>query len=137
MPTPDVVPLIDGLRLGWAEHRALWQRILTPTNLARIEALAAQPAERFVFPSDVWAQVVYDFAVVYNKGERDPDRIVDSLLPLYQGRLASLWQDVAGLMPVGHEGTVSAQAVEFETDREYLLGRWQAYRPWIDSAEPR
>jgi hypothetical protein len=110
---------------------------LTPTNLARIEALAAQPAERFVFPSDVWAHVVYDFAVVYNKGERDPDRIVDSLLPLYQGRLASLWQDVAGLMPVGHEGTVSAQAVEFETDREYLLGRWQAYRPWIDSAEPR
>ncbi len=137
VPTPDIAPLIDSLRLGWTEYRALWQRILTPTNLARIEALAAQPAEHFIFPSDLWAQVVYDFAVVYNKGERDPDRIVDSLLPLYQGRLASLWQDVAGLMPVGHEGTVSAQAVEFETDREYLLGRWQAYRPWIDSAEPR
>ena len=123
--------------VGWTEHRGLWQRVLTPANLAQIEALAKQPTYNFNFPSELWARVVYDFAVVYNKGERDPDRIVDALLPLYQGRLASLWQDVAGLMPVGHEGTVSAQAVEFEAERHYLLGRWQAYQPWIDSAEPR
>jgi hypothetical protein len=133
----DVTPLIDALVVGWTEHRALWQRILTPANLATIETLAAQPAGAFTFPSDLWARVVYDFAVVYNKGERDPDRIVDSLLPLYQGRLASLWRDVVGLMPVGREGTVAAQAVEFEAARDYLLGRWEAYLPWIDSGEPR
>jgi hypothetical protein len=137
VPSPDVAPLIDRLMVGWTENRGLWQRILTPANLAQIEALAKQSTYSFAFPSELWARVVYDFAVVYNKGERDPDRIVDSLLPLYQGRLASLWHDVAGLMPVGHEGTISAQAVEFEAERHYLLGRWQAYKPWIDSAEPR
>jgi hypothetical protein len=134
---PDPTPLVDALVVGWTEHRALWQRILTPDNLAAIESLAARPAEHFTFPADLWARVVYDFAVVYNRGERDPDRVVVSLLPLYQGRLASLWQDVAGLMPVGREGTVSAQAVEFEAAREYLLDRWQSYLPWIDSGEPR
>jgi hypothetical protein len=134
---PNVTPLIESMIMGWAEHRGLWRRILTPTNLALVEALAAQSPDDFTFPSDLWARVVFDYAVVYNKGERDPDRIADSLLPLYQGRLASLWQDVAGLMPVGYEGTVSAQAVEFEAHRDYLLGRWQAYLPWVDSAEPR
>ncbi len=134
---PDPTSLVDALVVGWTEHRALWQRILTPANLTAIEALAARPAEHFTFPADLWARVVYDFVVVYNKGERDPDRVVVSLLPLYQGRLASLWQDVAGLMPVGREGTVSAQAVEFEAAREYLLERWQSYLPWIDSGEPR
>lgn len=129
VPIPDVTPFVDALMVGWTEHRALWRRILTPTNLATIEALAVQPAHRFTFPPDLWARVVYDFAVVYNKGERDPDRIVDSLLPLYQGRLASLWHDVAGLTPIGREGTVSAQAVEFETARDYLLGRWETYLP--------
>ncbi len=134
---PDVTPLVDALVVGWTEHRALWQRILTPTNLATIEALAAQPAARFTFPPDLWTRVVFDFAVVYNKGERDPDRIVDSLLPLYQGRLASFWRDVAGLMPLGREGTVAAQATEFEAAREYLRGRWEVYLPWVDSGEPR
>jgi hypothetical protein len=137
VPAPDAIPLVDALVVGWTEHRALWQRVLTPDNLAAVEALAARPAEHFAFPADLWARVVYDFAVVYNKGERDPDRVAVSLLPLYQGRLASLWQDVAGLMPVGREGTVSAQAVEFEAAREYLLDRWQSYLPWIDSGEPR
>jgi hypothetical protein len=137
VPVPDTTPLIDALMVGWTEHRALWQRILTPINLAAIEALAAQPVERFAFPPDLWAHVVYDFAVVYNKGERDPDRIVDSLLPLYQGRLASFWHEVAGLMPVGREGTVAAQAAEFEEARDYLRQRWEVYLPWVDSGEPR
>jgi len=137
VPVSDVTPLIDALMVGWTENRAFWQRILTPTNLARIEALAVQPVESFTFPADLWARVMLDFAVVYNKGERDPDRIVDSLLPLYQGRLASLWHDVAGLTPIGREGTVAAQAVEFEAARDYLLGRWETYLPWSDSGEAR
>ena len=137
VPVPDVMHLLDALRVGWTEYRALWQRILTPINLATIEALAVQPAQRFIFPPDLWARVVCDFAVVYNKGERDPDRIVEALLPLYQGRLASLWQDVAGLTSIGREGTVAAQAVEFESARDYLLGRWETYIPWIHSGEAR
>lgn len=137
VPTPDTSNLIDALMVGWTERRALWQRILTPNNLAMIEAVAVQPAGRFIFPSDLWARIIYDFAVVYNKGERDPDRIIDSLLPLYQGRLASLWHDVAGLTDIGREGTVAAQAAEFEEARDYLHERWEVYRPWIDSGEPR
>jgi hypothetical protein len=102
-----------------------------------IEALAIQPASRFTFPPDLWARVIFDYAVVYNRGDQDPDRIVASLLPLYQGRLASLWQDVAGLTHVGREGTVAAQAVEFEATRDYLLGRWETYLPWRDNGETR
>ncbi|GAB4535315.1 MAG: glycosyltransferase [Anaerolineae bacterium] len=129
IPPHNVTHLIDALMVGWTEYRALWQHILTPINLAMIETLAVQPIEHFTFPPDLWARVISDFAVVYNNGEHDPDRIVDSLLPLYQGRLASLWQDVTGLTPVGREGTVAAQAVEFELNRDYLLRRWTTYRP--------
>jgi hypothetical protein len=129
VPTPDVTNLIDALMVGWTKYRALWRRILTPNHLSAIEALAIEPVKRFTFPPHLWARVVYDFAVVYNRGERDPDHIVDSLLPLYQARLASLWQDVAGLTSVGREGTVAAQAVEFELARDYLTERWKTYAP--------
>ena len=130
-PTPEIdpTPLLDELALGWIEYRVLWQQVLTPENLASIEALAALPPDRFYFPSDLWARIIYDFAVVFNKGECDPCQIVNSLWPLYQGRLAAFWQEVAGLSVVGYEGTVAAQAVEFEEARPYLKTRWQAYQP--------
>ncbi|MCL4299641.1 MAG: hypothetical protein KJ077_28150 [Anaerolineae bacterium] len=124
----DPAPLLDDLALGWMEYRLLWQQILTPTNLASIEALAALPPDRFYFPADLWARIVYDFAVVFNKGECDPSQVVSSLWPLYQGRLAAFGQEVAGLSVVGYEGTVAAQAVEFEETRSYLKDRWQAYQ---------
>ncbi len=130
MPQEDTVWLLDKLALGWIEYRALWQRILTPDNLAQVEVLAALPADRFYFPSDLWARIIYDFIVVFNKGEIDPSQVVASLFPLYQGRLAAFWQEIAGLALVGREGTVAAQAVEFEETRSYLKNRWGAYQPF-------
>jgi hypothetical protein len=128
-PEVDPTPLLDDLVLGWMEYRLLWQQVLTPANLASIEALAVLPPDRFYFPADLWARIVYDFAVVFNKGECDPCQVVNSLWPIYQGRLAAFGQEVAGLSVVGYEGTVAAQAVEFEETRPYLKDRWQAYQP--------
>ncbi|MCK6630233.1 MAG: hypothetical protein L6R45_34285 [Anaerolineae bacterium] len=125
----DPPPLLDRLALGWIEYRALWQQVLTPANLGAIEGLAVLPPDRFYFPADLWARIMYDFAVVFNKGDCDPVQIVSSLWPLYQGRLAAFSQEVAGLSVVGYEGTVAAQAVEFEETRPYLEDRWQAYQP--------
>ncbi len=129
-PTPDIdpTPLLDNLALGWIEYRSLWQQILTPENLAQLETLAALPPDRFYFPGDLWARIIYDFAVVFNKGASDPYQVVASLYPLYLGRLAAFGQEVAGLSFVGYEGTVAAQAVEFEEGRPYLKARWQAYQ---------
>lgn len=124
----DTVQLLDNLALGWIEYRRLWQIILAADNLAHIEALASLPPDQFHFPADLWAKIIYDFATVFNKGEVDPDQVVDSLYPLYQGRQAAFYQEVAGLAFVGREGTVSAQAVEFEETRSYLQRRWHSYR---------
>ncbi len=128
-PVIDPSPLLDELALGWIEYRLLWQQVLTPANLAALEALAVLPPDRFYFPADLWARIVYDFAVVFNKGVCDPSQVVSSLWPVYQGRLAAFLQEVAGLSLVGYEGTVAAQAVEFEETRPYLKDRWQAYQP--------
>jgi hypothetical protein len=134
-PEQDPTPLLDKLAIGWTEYRALWQRILTSDNLTHLEALAMLPPDRFYFPSDLWARIIYDFAVVFNKGEDDPYQIVKSLYPLYQGRLAAFWQEIAGLSLVGREGTIAAQAVEFEETRPYLKERWQTYQPWPHSGD--
>ncbi|MBN1220643.1 MAG: hypothetical protein JXM69_17110 [Anaerolineae bacterium] len=131
VPEQDPTPLLDQLAIGWTEYRALWKRILTPDNLSHLEALATLPPDRFYFPSDLWARIIYDFAVVFNKGENDPYQIVQSLFPIYQGRLAAFGQEIAGLSLVAREGTISAQAVEFEETRPYLKKWWKKYQPWM------
>lgn len=131
IPLPDYDPTneIEALALGWIEYRSLWQKILPPPHLEAIEHIACLPEYRFFFPPDLWAKVVYDFAVVYNKGELDPDAVVTSLYPLYLGRLAGFWPEIAGLTAIGRAGTVSAQGVEFEEHRFYLKKRWDNFEP--------
>jgi hypothetical protein len=128
-PDLDTVWLLDNLALGWIEYRVLWQQILTADNLAYVEAIAALSPDRFYFPPDLWAQIVYDFMLVFNQGEVDPNQVINALFPLYQGRLAAFSQEIAGLASVGREGTVAAQAVEFEETRTYLKKRWCSYKP--------
>ncbi len=137
IPEIDPAPLIETLTLGWMEYRRLWQRIMFPENLASVEYLASHPAESFHFPPNLWAKIAYDFAVVYNKGERDPDAVAKALYPLFMGRLASFAGEIAGLTAVGRAGTVAAQAVEFEDLLPYLDYRWEKYLPWVDSGEKR
>jgi glucosylglycerate synthase len=126
----DTVWLLDKLALGWIDFRSIWQYVLTPDNLSYLEAVAALPPEQFYFPSDLWSRIIYDFVIVFNKGETDPVQIIEALFPLYQGRLAAFRQEVAGLALVGREGTVAAQAVDFEETRSYFEERWQVYQPW-------
>ena len=131
VPERDLAGLLDNLALGWIEYRQLWQAILTPENLQHLETIAALPPDRFYFPAELWARIIYDFAVVFNKGECDPHQVVASFYPIYQGRLAAFWQEVAGLSLVGREGTIAAQAVELEEMRSYLRIRWYTYQPWL------
>ncbi len=134
-PEQDPAPLLDSLVLGWIEHRALWQTILTADNLSLLEALASLPPDRFYFPPDLWARIIFDFAVVFNKGECDPYQVVDSFYPIYQGRLAAFRQEIAGLSFVAREGTVAAQAVELEETRPYFKVRWHTYQSWLHDDE--
>lgn len=129
LSAPDPTALLDALAIGWMDYRRLWQRILNPDHLAHIEALASLPPDSFYFPNDLWARILYDFTVVFNKGDCDPYQVVRALYPLYQGRLAAFQQEIAGLTWAGREGVIAAQALEFEEMRPYFRIRWHTYQP--------
>ncbi len=111
-------------------QRRMWQVVLTPQHLDAVKEVLSQPLDSFSFPDDLWARCVCDFIVVYNKGETDPDRIVEALIPLCAARQIAFLRETDGLPVEESECVVTRQADAFIVARPYLRERWEIYVPW-------
>jgi len=128
---PEPVPvtlklMIDKFQAGWEEQNKTWQTILAPENLVTVEEIARLSYERYEFPAEVWAKIVLDFSVAYNKGSGNPDDIVLAMTPLYYGRAGSTVKQMQEMSDQEAEEVIRAQARVFEDLKPYLIERWDA-----------
>jgi glucosylglycerate synthase len=130
---PEPIPttrqtLWDGFLRGMKRYRRNIRTILGEEQRTLLKTLAV--GGRPPFPDEAWAQIVMDFAVVYNRGEGDPDKVALSLLPIYYARKASLLRDLEGQPWTAVEEAIHRQADAFVAMKEYLVERWVSYLPW-------
>lgn len=117
---------------GRHKYRSTWRAVLASEQLERLrEALKAGPSPNCI-TAELWARTVIDFAVVYNKGEGDPDKVICALLPIFYARLVSYLLETQDRSPADYEAGIRAQAALFEAQRPYLHARWDTYVPWLD-----
>ena len=137
-PTPGTQRLIGGITIdmlndafhsGARRYRRLWRTTLVPSNYDDVIKSVDKPRGALRLPGDLWARAVFDFAVVYNKGENDPDKVAAALLPLYYGRIATILRETGAKLEAV-EQVVQAQAQTFAEQKQYLVQRWQTYVPW-------
>ncbi|MSP13027.1 MAG: hypothetical protein EXR62_08715 [Chloroflexi bacterium] len=114
---------------GMKRYRRQWKNILHLSNLSAVEKVLAGD-HLGSFPLDLWARVVYDFAVVYNKGEGDPDKVVLALLPLYYARVAAFVVENQGKSNDEVYQSMVDLALVFDRAKPYLVDRWMNYVPW-------
>jgi hypothetical protein len=76
------------------------------------------------FPASLWARILYDFLFVYQVWNRNRRRLVDMLVPLHFGRLASYCRAVADMDEEQVEELIEREAESFEQEKRYLLERW-------------
>ncbi len=121
--------LSDAFHSGARRYRRLWRSTLSPSNFNAVIELVNKPRGAMHFGADLWARAVFDFAVVYNKGENDPDKVAAALLPLYYARIATILRETNAKLDAV-EQVVQAQAQVFVEQKHYLSHRWQTYVPW-------
>lgn len=129
IPNVSAAALADAFAAGSRRYARLWKSALTPSTRAVIKELSEAPDGAVRFDARLWARTVYDFAVVYNQGEGDPDKVVAALLPLYYARCASLMRET-DLEPIAVERAVQIQAKYFAAEKPYLVHLWNTYTPW-------
>lgn len=116
--------MIDKMRAGIGEFGSLWRAVLTPDNFSRVERIAALDYGDYAFPAELWARVVFDFAVAYNKSGLVPEEVIRAMTPLYYGRTAGLVIETREMSNAQAEEVIKAQARIFEGLKPYLIERW-------------
>jgi hypothetical protein len=119
----DVDRMRGIFRQGARDLAEVWAKAMPAETLAAVQGVAASGSP-FRFPDELWARVVYDFAVAYARRPLPVDQLLASMVPLYLGRTASFVEQVAAAGPEDVEATIAALAREFLGAKGYLRRRW-------------
>jgi glucosylglycerate synthase len=128
----DAKPLIDSFVLGSRNLQEIWGLVLPPVTLLELKKLARCAPESFRLPDELWARIVYDFALAYRLRTINRGHLMGALTPLYLGWVASYVQEVAARSPLAAEQRFEQLARAYEEAKPYLVSRWR----WPDRFNP-
>jgi len=121
--------LIDYFKTGHANFGGVWERIVPQDDQHVINVLAScQDKTKFVFPIQSWVRIVYAYAQAFHATPRQKFKLIDTLVPLYNARVASLINDLRDKSMEDAEQYFDEQARIFEDLKDYLNAIWATER---------
>lgn len=130
--TAEADALADVFRLGLRELGALWALVLPPATLLALRRAAAARAQAFGLADQLWARIVYDFAVAYSTRSVERRQLLGALTPLYLGWVAGFVSEVGALDGPATDARAEALCQAFEREKPYAIARWR----WPDGFNP-
>ena len=114
-----------GFRQGVRDLLPIWERILAPETLGDVLALSEGESDSAVLTDRLWARIVFDFLLAYRARVMYRTHLVQSLAPLYLGRVATLVRWTRA-----RPSSTVVEAMErlgrvFEEEKPYLTDRWR------------
>ncbi|MCS6951668.1 MAG: cell wall biosynthesis glycosyltransferase [Bryobacterales bacterium] len=122
--TVNVRRMLESFRLGCRTLREIWEPVIGAESLAHLQALACRPEGRLEFADDLWAGIVYDFAVAFHRRTVAREHLLRALTPLYLGWVASF---VTEMQPAGAqevEERLERLCLTYEALKPALISRW-------------
>jgi glucosylglycerate synthase len=120
----DLSRLVAAFHLGVKDLLPIWEHILAPDTLGDVLGLGGSEEIGFRFPDDLWARVVYDFAVGHHLSVLHRDHLLRSLVPLYLGRTAAYIQETMLGSAAATETALESVGSAFERQKPYLIDHW-------------
>ncbi len=123
----NVDRMIHAYRFGCEQLGDIWAAIFPAETLFALQRLGKgvdASRERFHIDDELWAKVVLDFAVAFNRGHLPAGQLLSSLTPLYLGRVASFVLETETLDAIAVEDRIEHLCLTFERLKPYLIERW-------------
>ncbi|MGA8407735.1 MAG: hypothetical protein WB680_11210 [Candidatus Acidiferrales bacterium] len=144
-PAPEAVPTFgsdhelttDNVRVNRKRIYELFQKgvtdlapilktILADETRADIERVAQLDERNCRLENELWVKVVFEFAAAYHHNVMNRDHLLQSLVPLYRGRIYSFLAEHQTSTPEEIEAATENLCHEFERQKPYLLEMWKA-----------
>jgi len=120
----DLDSLGESFKYGYIEFRPLWKEILNPEDFAMLEKISREE-DYAILGHENWVRIVYDFASTFHQWKRHHAKLINTMLPIYNLRVASLYYASLDMDSDGFESLIEKAAGTFEELKDYLLKRWE------------
>lgn len=120
----DFLKLIRNFKTGFKKYESLISGILQKETFQEVKAMSQSHLNKLHFSDELWARVVFDFAVAYNFGPVPSSTVIEALVPLYFAKTASFILNTKYMSSTLAEAIVEGTAEVFEEQKEYLIKNW-------------
>jgi glucosylglycerate synthase len=128
----DISRMVESFQLGNRDLQEIWSLVLPPATLFELRKLSRLSLEQFSMPDELWARIVYDFALAHRLRTISRDHLLKSMTPLYLAWVASYARALGTDEGAASEQRLERLSVAFESSKSYLVSRWR----WPDRFNP-
>jgi glucosylglycerate synthase len=120
----DAKKLFEKFLAGFDQYEEVWKESLYEDVYGKLMEIKGMKERVFAFPTDLWARILFDMGVAYRDRVREPDELMESLIPLYYGRTFSFVKKTRRMSTQQAEEAIEEDCVTFEMTKPYLIKRW-------------
>ncbi len=120
----DIERMIDKFVLGREELGSIWQAALPEELIWFLHSLEPEPWQDFRLPAEMWADIIYNFAIAYHRTHINKTHLLKSLTPLYLARVASFINEALHANAEEVENILEDACLKFEEKKASLIEKW-------------
>ena len=127
MPPPVKVneeTLFQKFKEGFNSYDHIWEKILQKETDHKLKEIREMDKDRFDFPTNLWINVLIDFAIAYRDKLWSIDELLDSLIPIYLGKTLSYVKKTETMSIRESEEFIEEECIQFEASKSLLMQRW-------------
>ena len=109
---------------GFDKYGELWERIIPQPLLVEMKKTTKMSKDQFYYPSDLWARVLFSFAIAYRNNEIEKEKTIEAMIPFYHSRILSFVNKTGHMDIKECEEYFEAINRVFEDEKYYLIKRW-------------
>jgi glucosylglycerate synthase len=129
--SPEIHSMLETFRLAQDNLQEIWGLVLPPQTRLALKKLSQLSPDAFTMEPDLWARVVYDFALAFHLRTLNRSHLLGAMTPLYLAWVASYLRFVAD-DPTRAAHAINLTAAAFENEKSYIVSRWR----WPDRFNP-
>jgi len=109
---------------GFNAFSGIWQSVLVQDNWEVVKNLRNKSRENFILENEVWARILFDFAVAFRSNYIDRNKLLEALIPLYYSSTLSFVNKTSDMGTQEVEIDLENFSRVLEEEKYYLINRW-------------